>query len=389
MRYFAVQQGALRMNTNTVYIHSISAPDFSGKVPELREGSFVSVRVIAKQADGMYQLSFAGQRFLAASDIKLTPGSVFKAQLILKDGKLNLVPESALSKGFSVKTVLPENSSLQNVNVLSPELASFFTSLALVPDSVTLKIFQQLQQLGARINLKLMNKVRRAALRFKDRELEAAEAALLLEEKGIESTDDAIEDLLKKRFKWSEEETDNFDNSKPCESDTADFLNQVFEFKNQIFNANSELYEDSENLKKQDAYLPLFNHLKNTENTGNHWVILPYEFVSTKAVEGCGFLKMFFDLNFKNISKMIISAKMKRQEYTFVLYYSQINKCLTDLLFSVTPKPEGGVKRFEGMLKGIFAGMNNQNPVKIKWAEDGISPFSTENTPLNFAEGSV
>ncbi len=439
-----------RMNTSSVYIHSLSALSNSGRVPELREGDFVSVRVLSSsgnfsgKAGGTYTLSFAGQRFSAYSDLNLSPGTLFKAQILLKDGKLNLVPQNIASlekTGFSVKTIIP---SLQTVNAagqeafqaaLGTELASFFTSLGLVPDLVTLKIFQQLQQLGAKIDTKLMAKVRAAALRFTGKEFEAAEAALLLEEKGIESSDEAIQSLLdclehekhdahdgehKSDGDLNNSENSDFHNgqksngqsndgrksdsgsnntgngaaddkksdSSSLEGENKNYIDAVAAFKKQIMELDCNSALSSE--YRQGGILTLFNHLKNTEDNSNHWVIIPFSFSSENAAEeiihGKGTIKLFFDTALKTLKKAVISYCGKRQEYTFVLYYSYNNKCLKDIVFSIQPKPKVQIEKIESALREMFS---FDDSINIEWSEEQISPFSTENTSLNFAEGRV
>ncbi|MCR4626406.1 MAG: hypothetical protein K5640_02035 [Treponema sp.] len=461
------------MNTSSVYIHSLSALSNSGRVPELREGDFVSVRVLSSsgnfsgKAGGTYTLSFAGQRFSAYSDLNLSPGTVFKAQILLKDGKLNLVPQNIASlekTGFSVKTIIP---SLQTVNAagqeafqaaLGTELASFFTSLGLVPDSVTLKIFQQLQQLGAKIDTKLMAKVRAAALKFSGKEFEAAEAALLLEEKGIESSDEAIQSLLDclehekhdehdahnehnahdggqksdadlnnsensdfqngkqssgqssggrksdssnsdrsdsasseafKKAAASDSASDEHNSSEPGpESVNNNYYDAVTAFKKQILEQDCNSAVSSE--YRPGGILTLFNHLKNTEDNSNHWVIIPFSFSSENASEeiihGKGTIKLFLDTALKTLKKAVISYHGKRQEYTFVLYYSYNNKCLKDIVFSIQPKPKVQIEKIESALREMFS---FDDSINIEWSEEQISPFSTENTSLNFAEGRV
>lgn len=447
------------MNTSSVYIHSLSALSNSGRVPELREGDFVSVRVLAAagnfsgKAGGTYTLSFAGQRFAASSDLNLSPGTVFKAQILLKDGKLNLVPQNIASlekTGFSVKTIIP---SLQTVNAagqeafqaaLGTELASFFTSLGLVPDFVTLKIFQQLQQLGAKIDTKLMAKVRAAALRFTGKEFEAAEAALLLEEKGIESTDEAIKSLLdclehekpdehdahnehnahdggqKSDGDLNNSENSDFQNGKhssgqltggrksdsgsnntgngaaddkksdssSLESENKNYIDAVSAFKKQILELDCNSALSSE--YRPGGILTLFNHLKNTEDNSNHWVIIPFSFSSENAadeiIHGKGTIKLFLDTALKTLKKAVISYHGKRQEYTFVLYYSYNNKCLKDIIFSIQPKPKVQIEKIESALRAMFS---FDDSINIEWSEEQISPFSTENTSLNFAKGRV
>ncbi len=80
--------------------------------------------------------------------------------------------------------------------VLSPESAGFLQGMGLAADAAGQRILQFLTQNGERLDGALMQKALRLAKKFKGRESAAAEAALALEEKGIESDSPALDKIM-------------------------------------------------------------------------------------------------------------------------------------------------------------------------------------------------
>lgn len=153
----------------------------AGVQQNLREGDFVFVRVLKNLGGSNYSVSFAGGRFSVMSERALTPGETFRAQISLAGGKVLLTPTA---NGGAAP------------GVLSPESAGFLQGMGLAADAAGQRILQFLTQNGERLDGALMQKALRLAKKFKDRESAAAEAALALEEKGIESDSPALDKIM-------------------------------------------------------------------------------------------------------------------------------------------------------------------------------------------------
>ena len=153
----------------------------AGVQQNLREGDFVFVRVLKSLGGSNYSVSFAGGRFSVMSERALTPGETFRAQISLAGGKVLLTP--TVNGGAAP-------------GVLSPESAGFLQGMGLAADAAGQRILQFLTQNGERLDGALMQKALRLAKKFKGRESAAAEAALALEEKGIESDSPALDKIM-------------------------------------------------------------------------------------------------------------------------------------------------------------------------------------------------
>ncbi len=153
----------------------------AGVQQNLREGDFVFVRVLKNLGGSNYSVSFAGGRFSVMSERVLTPGETFRAQISLAGGKVLLTPTA---NGGAAP------------GVLSPESAGFLQGMGLAADAAGQRILQFLTQNGERLDGALMQKALRLAKKFKGRESAAAEAALALEEKGIESDSPALDKIM-------------------------------------------------------------------------------------------------------------------------------------------------------------------------------------------------
>lgn len=171
-----------------VAIHSQSA--LSGLQQSVREGALLFVRILQNQGGGKYLASFAGGRFLVKSEAALKAGETFRAQVKIANGKLLLLPQNGGGKIFGAKPI-----SVQNFNFQSPEAGAFLSNFGLGADDVSQKILQFLMQSGAKLDSALMKKARRLAAKFAGREIEAAESALVLEQKGFDS-EDFLEEIL-------------------------------------------------------------------------------------------------------------------------------------------------------------------------------------------------
>lgn len=232
-----------------VAIHSQTA--LSGIQRSVREGDFLFVRILQNQGGGKYLASFAGGRFLVKSDALFKAGETFRAQVKIANGKFFLLPQNGGGKISGANAI-----SVQNFNFQSPEASAFLASLGLPADGVSQKILQFLMQSGARFDPALMKKARRLAAKFAGRETDAAESAILLEQKGFDSDDflEEIMDLLGGDFQKGENENPREENSSDEKSGENSNANSAEE-KADSNSKNDAILKNADFGSKDDAIL--------------------------------------------------------------------------------------------------------------------------------------
>lgn len=232
-----------------VAIHSQTA--LSGIQRSVREGDFLFVRILQNQGGGKYLASFAGGRFFVKSEALFKAGETFRAQVKIVNGKFFLLPQNGGGKISGASAI-----SVQNFNFQSPEASAFLTSLGLPADGVSQKILQFLMQSGARLDPALMKKARRLAAKFAGRETDAAESAILLEQKGFDSDDflEEIMDLLGGDFQKGENENSREENSSDENSGENANANSAEE-KADFNSENDAAFENADSDSKNGAIL--------------------------------------------------------------------------------------------------------------------------------------
>lgn len=340
----------------------------AGVQQNLREGDFVFVRVLKSLGGSNYSVSFAGGRFSVMSERVLTPGETFRAQISLAGGKVLLTPTA---NGGAAP------------GLLSPESAGFLQGMGLAADAAGQRILQFLTQNGERLDGALMQKALRLAKKFKGRESAAAEAALALEEKGIESDSPALDKIMDLLGGGESKGGSAFDESQAREKDGKKNFSRDNEaarsndsaLKNQdpalvkelaqeferwflsllnlaradeggMKNGSGEEGADSTAAKTADAkwaatgakaadaasFLPLFNQLprRSSSDEKKGWILLPFE-IERNLAEGDsaasfltsgGCLGLFLNYE-KNIAeKMAATFKSSSGNICFSVYFN-------------------------------------------------------------------
>lgn len=417
-----------------VAIHSQTA--LSGIQKSVREGDFLFVRILQNQGGGKYLASFAGGRFFVKSDFPLKAGETFRAQVKILNGKFFLLPQNGSGKISGANAI-----SVQNFNFQSPEASTFLASLGLPADGVSQKILQFLMQGGARLDSVLMKKARRLAAKFAGREIDAAESAILLEQKGFDSDDflEEIMDLLGGDFQEDKNENPSEENSSDENSgenfaekkSDSDSKNDAI-LKNAEFQKNSDLENNSEfflqqcteelknffssalvgdfqgdakhdfalrnsdfgtndffsgeNFKKN--FLAFFNQkaAKNFSQGEKNWIFLPFEFEMNSlrkngedALLGAGVFRICVDLEKSLAEKISVNFKFAGKNLRFVLCFKDKKVCR--VLFSF--EGEGGADSSAESLSRIFG-----EGVEVRAiSPEEFSAFGTEDFPLSSVEG--
>ncbi|MGI5173585.1 hypothetical protein H0R92_08300 [Treponema sp. OMZ 840] len=275
----------------------------------LTEGSTVFVRVLAFEGSGRYTVSFAGQRFSVFSRSALPPGTSFRADVRMENGRILLVPRREPAFSDSAGNSVKRFSSLNADS--SGKLFSFLQQLGLPADSLSFRLVQFFQENGVQFNSRFALKARSLAKRFKGYEDDAAEAALFLLQKGIEPDEKSIMYVLSLLYGTCGDDTNN---------KGGEFLHEFSAFSlSDIENTIvSHLYEKPEHIVSlPPGLLSFLNHTKTSEK---HWIFLPFEYcIGDKVFSGV--IRVFLNLEQKKAEKAVISAFTPITNYLFMLYF--------------------------------------------------------------------
>lgn len=329
----------------------------------LKEGSSIFVRVLSAGKGGQYTVSFAGNRFEVFSQRTLEAGSAFRALISIKDGKVFLSPESLYGKAQADSAVQRFSSFSSDT---SGRLSAFLQQMGLPIDSISLRLVQFFQEAQVKFNFRLAEKARAIGLRFPGREEEAAEAALFLEQKGINADMDTVMELLDVLYGGKEKENQNKNHANDTETPEDDIISthesatQVSHYPTEkppppIKNANflDNLYENSiAVLNGETGLLTLINHY---HSNPLHWLILPFDYQENEKTI-YGVIKILLDINKKITKKMIISAYLCSTTYVFLIEYTGNIKSTNKKSWTIgyCSQPKKQTEQIEALLKSFL-----------------------------------
>lgn len=376
---------------------------FSGlQAIPLKDGSFVAVNVLKNNGNGSYLISFAGSRFNVKSKVALEPGEKFLAKLSVQENKVFLTPQKSLNQIEET-----ENSNLLN-KTQNAELVKILLEYGLVPDSITIKIMQFLQQGNFSLDKNLMQKARLIALNFPGNEKKAAEIAISLFEKGVNANVQIVKKFLDSMFvsdknpEDSPREQQDFsqaENSSREQQDSSQAENSAREQKNsQQKQKNQNLQILVKNLfgsvpENSPGLLSLFNQI--SEKSDKHWILLPYEWNFTrkngKSVKTSGFIRLLLNKSLKTVEKISVNCDVKKSSkkwtnYFFVLYLNSSK--VKEVRFCTLPALLTSQISFEERRLGelFSSGMNLDDSVTVTYSPltliEGL--FSDSEIPLTF-----
>lgn len=363
---------------------------FSGlQAIPLKDGSFVAVNVLKNNGNGSYLISFAGSRFNVKSKVALEPGEKFLAKLSVQENKVFLTPQKSLNQIEET-----ENSNLLN-KTQNAELVKILLEYGLVPDSITIKIMQFLQQGNFSLDKNLMQKARLIALNFPGNEKKAAEIAISLFEKGVNANVQIVKKFLDSMFvsdKNPEDSPREQQDFSQAENSSREQKNSQQKQKNQnlqilVKNLFGSVPENSPGL------LSLFNQI--SEKSDKHWILLPYEWNFTrkngKSVKTSGFIRLLLNKSLKTVEKISVNCDVKKSSkkwtnYFFVLYLNSSK--VKEVRFCTLPALLTSQISFEERRLGelFSSGMNLDDSVTVTYSPltliEGL--FSDSEIPLTF-----
>ena len=368
----------------------------------MREGDFVFARVLKNLGGGNYLLSFAGGRFAAKSAQNLAAGQTFRAQISLAGGSvaLKIVPSAAGQGGENL---------VKAFSVLSPEAGEFLAALGLNADSVSARILQSMTQSGFKIDARFMQKIRRAAQKFKGREAEAAEAALALEEKGVDCDSAALDQIMDalggregsetgSRQDWQSAQGQEDSAGDEAGGQGADY-ERIFGEVKRFFDVFSAAKIDggggfsaSSFSEEKAGALALFNHLRggnsSVQEARKGWLLFPFEYQinsrrKNPLKDGNGVLRLYLDYENSAVEKMVINFKNICANLYFALYFK--DKKVRKLIISSEGKKSLGDIGQEN-LKTLAKSLGLASRIEIA-DFDNFSTFGAEDLPIFGVEG--
>jgi hypothetical protein len=387
--------------TQNVYIHA-SALSPAGSSPVLREGSSVSVHIIAQTGPQSYTASFAGGRFTVTSRIPLSPGQTFAARVSTAGGRVELavLDDGVLSSSLPPVQVFDVRAAPDGM-IADPQLSAYFTSLGLVPDMITAGLFSEMKQLGMKFDASLFNRARRIAAEFPGKEKEAAEAALALLQKGLPAGEHEVAALIGadaagagdgggKRHAGGEADDGRTPELSPgMQSDS--LVDGIADEVRSFFGAllGGKVLQGA----SQAGTLALFNHrgFSHGKDENGTWIQLPFEMSIDGGKEtGNGILRCFTAENTEKNGFFSVKIDFSLKSFYFALYYKTegCRRIRYSVLPCGSPRETAEQKiRLQTLLQKAFHG---ECRVEAEWAEpDTISAFCTDFGTIPVVRGSV
>ncbi|MBP5576945.1 MAG: hypothetical protein J6X67_09315 [Treponema sp.] len=395
----------------------------------LKEGQSVFVRVLADNGGGQYTVSFANSRFNVSCQTKLSLGQTFNANVHFgADGKILLEPFSNVASGATLGAganvgALSSPYGGNGGNANNANFSSLYNMLSaegFVPDELSARLFLFLQQTGVRIDRTLMAKARSLALRFPGKERQAAEAAALLMEDGIDASEVNVKKVLELFYGDASgdkgrdgqqsdgchhghggQQTDGgqqsggghqghpfggagqggspFAQESNVPDDDGDSTASVKDV-----NFLKKIYKGS--CGNKAGFLTYLNQVKGSDN---HWIFLPYEWKCGEKLF-TGIIRILLNLSEKSTKKIEINFKNTVANYDFVLYFSG-SKVKEVRFCTLPPLLPSEVKTEELRLGGILSsGMNLKEPVTVTYSDSAcIDGICATNEVPSFVEEEI
>ncbi|MCQ2240276.1 hypothetical protein [Treponema sp.] len=319
----------------------------------IADGQKIRVTVLKNNGDGTSLVSFGGGKFNVKCQRNFEAGQTFEARVVDSGGKILLQPEGE--------------------KIFASSFVRFMEANGLVPDQITAKVFEFMEQSGVRIDKKILQKSRYIALNFPGKEKAAAEIACMLLEKGIEPTEENVGQLLAYIEGWGSYDGENGSAEKE-ESDSEDY--DAEDFLSGIYSILP---------CRKCGILGFLNHYK-TPETSRHWVVLPYEW-RVNDRDAKGFIKFLLNADLKTTEKIQINCEISCKKYFFVLYYS--NSKVKEVRFcSLPPLLSSQIENEEKRLGELFCSGMNGNSVPVTYSDLAYSEglYSSSEIPFSFED---
>ncbi|MBQ0039115.1 MAG: hypothetical protein KBS64_01645 [Treponema sp.] len=319
----------------------------------IADGQTIKVTCLKNNGDGTCLVSFGGGKFNVRTERPLAQGEVFAAVVKDVDGKIQLQPSEE--------------------KVFSDSFVRFMTANGFVPDEITAKVFQFMEQSGVRIDMKFMQKARAVALNFPGKEKAAAEIACMLLEKGIEPTEENVGALL---VYLDPEKNQDGDSGSALENEGDDGEQDDVVFLEKLYKVLP---------CRKSGLLSFMNHYR-TAGTSKHWVVLPYEWQLGEKKAG-GLIKLLLNPDLGTTEKIQINCKISCKSYHFVLYLME-SKVKEVRFCSLPPLLSSEILKEEKRLGELFCSGMNGDSVPVTYSALAYSEglYSSSETPFSFED---
>ncbi|MBP3710024.1 MAG: hypothetical protein J6I73_06455 [Treponema sp.] len=392
----------------------------------LREGASVHVRVISQTGAQSYVVSFAGQRFAVASKLPLASGTTFTATVSFQNGKIALTPEKGgllLSDAPLVQTLSTELRA--DGNIANPQLSAYFTALGLVPDFITLALFNGIKELGIKFDARIFAEARRIAMRFPGREKEAGETALVVLQKGLCVSEEAVAALIddeqrdacgsqrddaydrhaqrkdKNAYGNSQDggtrddsvQDDTIQNDSECvdtgSNKTAVLLDEIMREVQHFLQSNNASDGMLAACERAPGFLTLFNHAHAASGHDFAVRVIQIPFVislSGGEKQGHGVLRCFLEKKQHTAQKFAIKVDFSDKKYCFVIYVREETCTVRYAVDHSGSTAFGSTHRLADMMQKSLGGK------KVDVICDdfsALSGFCFEHEAVSIVQGSV
>lgn len=333
----------------------------------LRSGDIVSARVISQQGAASYVLSVGGQKINVLSQIPLKEGAVFKAQIFTDSNTVRLkILEPAQNTN---ETVSFSNSTF---NAEDSGISKMLLNLGLPVCAESFKLVQFALSLGIKIQPSKLLKIIKKTTAEDLKNLEKAEISILLEEKGLNATENAVEKITDEVYGKNEQKNE----------DKNDFQQQKNLKHSEILKKDDvqDYFKEVEEavLTRQAGELALFNSILPAKKGGAHWIVLPFEW---NYKNFAGVIRVLLSEGRKNLQKMLINCKNRLNSYLFVLYLRE-NKVTSVKMGVKNIFDSKTVSFIKDVLQNTFSGCQVE---LVQFSETDC--FDTESFTLKTFEG--
>ena len=326
----------------------------------LKDGSSVFVKVISDKGGGVYEGSVAGTRVNITSSKILKPGSSFVATITAKDGTIYITPKY----GTAIVGSVSGGTGINILQTLQPgQLAEFLANLGVPPNQLAGNVLKMMMQLEMKVDSSVIRNIYNMALKHKGKEKAAGELLLLLKEKGINISDDELEQLI-------------------------EFLES--DFSKDGYGSDSGGSGRFENQKSEEKFKRAKDILNKNNESENGWIFVPYNLVektSTKKSEnensenneingnnryekviGAGVIRFLIDKS-KKLRLMNLNCYYKDREYLFSLKFE--NKKCRKILFNINYGDFADGSKDNAAVKKLGKFISNPN-IEIKWVDASL-----------------
>ncbi len=344
----------LSVNSNGIIVRTNQLLTNGIKSQFLKNGSQVLVRVLSQLPNGKYEGSVAGVRLNFSSNKPLLPGTSFTANVIAKNGVIQLLPKQTGSiQPQNQQNPLQNQFQLQNNILQNENLASLLSSLGLPADSLSVNLLQQMQQLEMKFDLSLLGKIRNLALRIKGKEKLASQLLMILAEKGLEADKESLEKLLNELFGDYEKE-ENQSNHQNAQKN--------------LMSQQENNHQKVEKEKKNDYEL-----LNDFNSKKGKWYFLPFEIINLSQLAnqnlGKGLIKLLYNGDNSKLLMTNLDCTYNNKNYLFNLFFepTQAGNKITSLAVNINPVEANEREIIISKLKEAFLKKNVK--LDVFWAD--------------------